>query len=448
MLREVTNPNTPGRVVPELHEIAAWLAGMSPEFFEMLTQTDPEVLLRSDFASIGDVEREALVGRLLEMLDKKQMLDQGLWDRRTCRGLSHAKLAAQLEPYVVGRDKYFMARRAAIGIAEACEVVALRDALVNVALDSADDAQIRSRAAHAVVKIGDRAPKLKLRPLVFGECGPDPDDDLKGYAMEALWPKDLTTDELFANLTAPRQSNYWGVYRNLIAHHLPRCLRGEDLPRALIWTTELPPRHVGTSTSTLYDLMESVLRRAWDRLDDPAVLSAFAKAARARLDVDDGIFARRHHRDPAIVMVDDRRRSLLGALLDLPMMQQEARKLVSYHALVLAHDVIWVIEQMSAAPSSDTRTRWAGILGEIVRVHYWNGGNWEPIVAAWEGIAELRDALRDLFCDGFVDLDSQLATDLRRAERETEARRREYQKVLATEPNDSPTITPGDREDR
>src|SRR6185436_19456743 len=109
-----------GKVVPELHEVAAWLAGMSPGFFEALAHSDPEVLLRSDFAKVGEADRETLVSTLLEMLDKKKILDNRLWDRRTCQSLEHPKLTAQLRPYIGGREKYFMARRAAITIAEAC----------------------------------------------------------------------------------------------------------------------------------------------------------------------------------------------------------------------------------------------------------------------------------------------------------------------------------------
>jgi hypothetical protein len=297
MLQAVTNPGTPGKVVPELHEVAAWLAGMSSEFFAALAHSDPEVLLRSDFAKVGEADREMLVGILLEMLDKKETLDDRLWERKTSRRLEHPKLATQLRPYIVDREKYFMARRAAITIAESCTTADLQDDLATVALDAGDDPHLRARAAHAVVRIGDRATKRRLRPLAFEQCGPDPQDDLKGYAMEALWREDLTTEEVFANLLAPKQPNYYGAYQTFVSHHLPMRLRSSDLPRALSWTATLPAQHTDTSVHTFNTFMAEVLKRAWGQLDEPTILSAFAVAARARLTCHESVFGGHHGND-------------------------------------------------------------------------------------------------------------------------------------------------------
>jgi predicted NACHT family NTPase len=52
-----------GRLVPQLHETAAWLASMSPEVFRSITNTDPEVLLRSDVAST-DLKDKTALGRV------------------------------------------------------------------------------------------------------------------------------------------------------------------------------------------------------------------------------------------------------------------------------------------------------------------------------------------------------------------------------------------------
>jgi len=117
-----------------------------------------------------------------------------------------------------------MARRAALSIAESCNVVELQDILATVALDATDDTHIRSRAAHAVGSIGDSAAKRRLRPLVCGQCEQDSQDELKGYAMQALWPDDLTPEELFGNLSAPRQ--FGGTYWDFIAYYLTRQGRG------------------------------------------------------------------------------------------------------------------------------------------------------------------------------------------------------------------------------
>jgi hypothetical protein len=45
----IAHPDDPeGKLIPQLHETAAWLAGMMPSVYRMMMQVEPEVLLRSD----------------------------------------------------------------------------------------------------------------------------------------------------------------------------------------------------------------------------------------------------------------------------------------------------------------------------------------------------------------------------------------------------------------
>jgi predicted NACHT family NTPase len=67
-----------GRLVPQLHETAAWLASMSDGFFRVVMDTEPEVLLRSDVASTDVEAKNNLVVRMLKMYDEGKLLDVGL----------------------------------------------------------------------------------------------------------------------------------------------------------------------------------------------------------------------------------------------------------------------------------------------------------------------------------------------------------------------------------
>jgi predicted NACHT family NTPase len=48
--RVILHPDGSGKVIPQLRETAAWLAGMNSQIFQLLVRSDPEVLLRSDMA--------------------------------------------------------------------------------------------------------------------------------------------------------------------------------------------------------------------------------------------------------------------------------------------------------------------------------------------------------------------------------------------------------------
>ncbi len=50
-------------------------------------------------------------------------------------------------------------------------------------------------AANAICSVGDATTRLKLKSLAIEQLPEDEDDRLKGYALQALWPDPLTTEE-------------------------------------------------------------------------------------------------------------------------------------------------------------------------------------------------------------------------------------------------------------
>ena len=62
------------KLVPQLHETAAWLANMVPEAFKMILQTEPQVLLHSDITTATPEDRANLVDSLLRLFDEEDAL--------------------------------------------------------------------------------------------------------------------------------------------------------------------------------------------------------------------------------------------------------------------------------------------------------------------------------------------------------------------------------------
>ncbi len=79
-----------------------------------------------------------------------------------------------------------------------------------MALDRADSQPIRERAAIALVKIGARETKLRLKPCLAPEADDDPQDQLRGAALLGLWPEGLATGELLPALTPPKCLSFIG----------------------------------------------------------------------------------------------------------------------------------------------------------------------------------------------------------------------------------------------
>jgi len=76
VMQLLTHPDDPeGKLVPQLHETAAWLAGMMPELFHSIVRIDPDVLLRSDIAGVDVADKKALVGALLQLFEEERAAD-------------------------------------------------------------------------------------------------------------------------------------------------------------------------------------------------------------------------------------------------------------------------------------------------------------------------------------------------------------------------------------
>jgi len=155
------------KVIPQLHETAAWLAGMEPRLFRLAMSTDPVVLLRSDIATVEDSDRAKLVDELLRLCAEEKLVDRDLSLRRCYHRLRHPSIAGQLLPHITNRDLVVVARRVAIDIAEACEVQELQNALLDIALDKTEVYHIRQQAAWAISRIGDSGTFLLFLSFSF-----------------------------------------------------------------------------------------------------------------------------------------------------------------------------------------------------------------------------------------------------------------------------------------
>ncbi len=368
MMSLIVHPGDPeGKLVPQLHEAAAWLAGMNSDVFREIMKTDPQVLLRSDVATAGVKNRAALVETLLRLYDEEKLLDHVLDVRGQYKKLAHPDLVEQLRPCICDNTKGVIVRRVAIRIAKACELQTLQGDLVHIALDTSQPLSIRVAAAYAIDRIGNDETKAKLKPLAIGEVGDDPDDELKGCGLRAVWPAHTTAKELFAILTRPKRGNYLGAYQRFLSHDLVQHLQPADLPVALEWAKKQEPRH--KLPHPFEELVDAIMLQGWKHLELPGVLEVFAKAAILRLKHHDEIVGCRL--DPPFSSVlsadDDKRHQVLEAVLPiLPDPEKDSIWLAySTTPIVLSKDIPWMIEHLQASASEQTQRAWAQLIAKV-----------------------------------------------------------------------------------
>lgn len=351
----IIHPGDPdGKIVPQLHQAAAWIATMNPEVFREIMQTDPDLLLRSDVATADMKDKEALVKNLLILFDEEKLIDFDLDLRRRYVKLFHPGLAEQLRPYINDSSKGFLVRRVATDIAEDCGLKDLQDDLVNIALDPLQHLTVRTNAAHAVCIIGDNESKAKLKPLAMGEVGEDSEDELKGCGLKSVWPAHMRAEELFSVLTPPKRRNLYGLYKAFIRNDIVKYIQPSDLPSALAWVEKQQRGH-GFS-STFEDLEDEIILMAWNNLEHQGVLEGFVRVVLSRLKEHDGVIRDNSKSEEFKKELNDndkKRRQALDVII--PMLDDPKRDsfwLAGFQTpFALSKDILWIIERLQRAKS-------------------------------------------------------------------------------------------------
>jgi hypothetical protein len=303
-----------GRIVPQLSETAAWIAQANPLIFQKLIATDPGVILRGDIDAASHDDKRSIVRELLGAVDAGLLFDDSSL-RDQYSKLDYPTIAEELKPFIVARSKEIVTRRAAIDIAEQCPGArSLQGLLVDIALDTSETHQIREQAAHAVAKMGDLAALKALVGLVTDADPNDPDDELKGIAMKALWPRLVDSATLFCALTLPKRQSLYGAYYSFISSTLVSGLTGLDLAPALNWITTLPRRH--DLPLPFRRAMDRTFEIAFEHLDSPDILHKLLPAILSRFRTYDELVEQNHRGEmPAELARNDvGRMNLLMAL--------------------------------------------------------------------------------------------------------------------------------------
>lgn len=275
-----------GKLVPQLHELSAWLATKRDDVFEVVLLSDPEVLMLSDVSNADEATRIKLTGSLLSTFDLLKLYDNSLKLVRHYHKLKHSQLAEQLRPSILDKNKGIPVRQVAFRIARECSEKSLSNDLLGIALDGTEDEHIRSLAIMALEKCGDDSVIRSLKPLIFRSGEEDPEDEIKGNVLKLVWPKHLTSEELFAVLTPPKRENSFGSYHEFIWTNVASTIDPADLVAALSWVNNFesvgPPR-IFSLNHAMSTLADQIILAGLKTISDPSIQSIFARVLLQRL---------------------------------------------------------------------------------------------------------------------------------------------------------------------
>lgn len=393
LLRVLMPASLAGQVPLALRGVAAWLSSCDENLFAALLVSDVSVLLHTDLNEHSDAQRAALVTGLLERVAAGDLLDPEVPAALYAR-LAHPGLADQLYPWIENSAAYFIARRVAISIAEACVLNSLIPALLKLTLDEAEDYLIRREAIAALTAIAGPELRPSLRPLLASTV--DPDDELRGYTLAFLRPE-LSVRDLLAHLVRPNNPSYIGKYYFFLNHEFVPGIADEDLPPVLDWLQSLTEKSLRRRGVDYFERTAAMIwRRAWAAMYHPSILSRLSRHVLERLRHSDDLFGGYSFPDlaptPSILLRDpERRRAMVHALIHHDDFTRVAGfRLGGRSGLTRPDDLGWLVQEFGQASRTTIAERWTDLIADCVFEGGYSASDIEPVL----GLANRHPPLR------------------------------------------------------
>ena len=409
------HPDTPDKVVPQLHETAAWLASMDHDFMTKVMATDPQVLLASTIMSADAATREKLTSAILDRFEKCGAAERDPNFSPRYDVLKHPNIANQLRPILVEKELNSELRRVVLDIVEA-RGRELYDQLLTIALDKGEERYIRHRAAFILSRVGTEPHKKALSPLL-NTADEDPEDELRGAALLALWPDHISAAGVFDELAKERHGSVYGTFTLFIVSYLLKGLRFVDVPIALDWAAE----HATPSPfGGWHGLRGKMMQLGWDYWQEPKVLAAFAKAATLRLKDYAGWFDDEARGSNIAEAPQAQRSAVIGAVIEYASTQHIELPLFwgADAGIVTAKDLPWLLDETKRAQGDPSQREWARVVRTVF--DWQSPEHVDSVLMAMIEVAALCDEFEPHFAP--VELGSDAAREMQEAARRQASR--------------------------
>jgi len=358
-----------GRIVPQLREVAAWAGALRPDLLTELLAREPELLLRVEHLDLSPDDRERIIAALLadeQAAERVERFDRRV--RRALSGLEHPALAQQVRKPLRDPGAPLAVRQLAITVARACRLRDAQPDLLALALDDSEPAYVRDDAVAALAVLADDDTRKALIPLAVEPQPADTDDEVKGQALKAIFPRVASLADILPGITALKNPHLIGGYRMFLSETLPSTLAADDLPAALSWLAE--HERSGPVDSTLEGVADAVIVLAWRQLDRPGIPEALWEIVAVRLErSEDLVSSERRRKDPAELTGAEQRHRLLP-LLAHDVAQGRLQPFWATYAdppLLVPEDVPWLLGKVKETNEQGLRRAWADLAAAAFR---------------------------------------------------------------------------------
>ncbi|MGR9114376.1 MAG: NACHT domain-containing protein [Gammaproteobacteria bacterium] len=360
-LKVLLNPDSQ-RLIPDLHETAAWLAALDADFLAWLVKHEPEAALEADFATLAQADLPALVDGMLSMAIAEQ---RPSYDWQRLAKLKYKGIEQQLSHVIAdnSNSSSFSVRALAIRIVNACELQTLGAELAEVALNDQEDFELRSLAVSRMANMDNNA-RIRLIPLAES----DNESSLKAKALSVLGPALMGAEAFFNQITPTYLESAPFDFRFIIdeAPFLDQ-LDVDGLKVGLKWITKHTP--IGYDSFTSNRLKSRLLVRAFDHLNEKELVTEIVHAMKALHSHHEPFFDGLD-RNESINPFDDvaTRHIVVTELISQFDSESVSEWIFSRERCIRSEDCRWLFQQYDQERSDEKRRLIAGTINQLIQI--------------------------------------------------------------------------------
>lgn len=263
-----------GALPASMINVVTWLAAFVPDRIRAIISDNAAVLaVAADTIRLPDgAGRAAIVEGLIEGAARDEIDPDWSIDLAS---LTHSALESQLTAWInngitTSRQLWWVARLGGAG-----GYRSMAPALAAAAHNTSWTDYARRAAVLAVGELGDDTLRQSLTDLLHPGRDIDTDNEVLAAAIEVLYPRDLTTEELLGALR-PHASELIGGYYVLM-HRLTERISNADLVGVLDWFASAGTDGEGRAGRYLDKLFQDIVNRGWELSDDRRIRVALAR---------------------------------------------------------------------------------------------------------------------------------------------------------------------------
>lgn len=368
-----------GKFIPQLIEVVRWLIALQfDRFVELVAKKQPEIVINMDLAIEDRHLFHQIIENILNFSDEMLILYMANQLRFRETFLEDSELAEILKPYLLPQENKYK-RRFALTLIYKFQLVGLDDELISLVYGKSVDYEDRSLAAKIIASSNSELAQQQIKSLIAGVIF-DPNDELKGAALLANYPQNITAQELFDVLTPPQKQSFYGTYKSfLYSDKISSSLNINDLPIALKWVAQ---QETGINeVFSFQELINFILEYAWVNIHDSRVLDAFADTVIARISHDRNVFGSSSYFQLAEVNAVDgvssktflENSQARHSLVNVMAKKMIARDISSFNLLysvpplVILDDLDWLLAHITENNNDKEDKFWGKLVWDIFR---------------------------------------------------------------------------------